>query len=120
MRKKLFSKQLVCCMMVLVMVFGMTNTASAWTARYAKCPRCGVSNKSYGYEGRIYTDTLNYGPGKTCPVCNIVVPVGSKHYVDVIYDRYYFLCNGSKCSGLSIENRKYTILVESDRQHWKK
>lgn len=107
-------------MMVLVMVFGMTNTASAWTARYARCPRCGVSNKSYGFEGRIYTDTLNYGPGKTCPVCNIVVPVGSKHYVDVIYDRYYFLCNGAKCSGLSIENRKYTILVESDRQHWQK
>ena len=103
---------------MLSMIFGMATTANAWTARYAKCPRCGTSNKSYGYEGRIFTDTENYTAGETCLVCNIVVPSGDAHYVDVVYDRYYFLCNSANCSRLGIENQKYEVLIESSREHW--
>lgn len=114
------SKKIISSILVLTLALGMTMTSyAAGQTQYGACPRCGATNKSYGYDLSFRNQSDVRDAGNYCQYCNKIVPEGESHYYLSVYDKYFFTCEGSGCSHLSFMNRGYSLLYLNTRKNHK-
>ena len=111
MKKRKWTKRVVLIVVCLITVLGMTVTVfgatRSYTAKYDLCTRCSAGNWSYGYNENQRWQRDNKDAGHYCPACGQVVAAGKIHSYLARQDRYYYLCAGAQCSGLSYPQRVY-------------
>lgn len=93
----------------LCLILAMTLTVEAkYVPKKWNCPRCNKTCTSYGYDPHYGGVTQTQNAGNYCPVCDKIVPKGEVHMYMWDYDRYYFLCDGSRCQKLNFQDRVFT------------
>ena len=97
----------ICC----VMVFQTSTYSEAallrYSVRYDDCTRCGARNKSYGCDEHWGWEGQYVYAGHYCPACGKTVAAGERHYYQQEKERYYYICEGTRCSNLSYTQKKY-------------
>lgn len=116
--KKLKKRLSVLLCVALIMAMAIPVSA-AYQKRVESCPRCRARNTSFGYEEICSWGSDTAVAGEYCEGCKKVVPEGERHTFLYPYSKYTFLCNSSKCSRLSYDNRIYEIKYKNEaKEHY--
>ena len=90
-----------------ILICASSMPVFALARKTAACDKCHTMNVSYGYDKNFGWVSTGASAGKYCSACKEVVPEGESHSYLYSYDRYYFICNSSRCKNRNMNQKTY-------------